>query len=156
MRDRLTLVSGALQAATLLLGYYYGAEVVHYPGRPPSGYTRMANVAGLVLLVGAFVSGVSGSMKERAYPVALSLGSLLYGVGVVILDPFYDVHARDKVILAAVVLLPMLIAIHCLVHAKAWVSVGGLTFFLFTCMAMLASNLNVADAGSGFYGWWTS
>jgi hypothetical protein len=66
------------------------------------------------------------------------------------------VHDIGPLVRAALALAPLLLALGSLVRAHAWASVGGVTLFVFTGSAMLTSNSQYGDAGSGFFVWFIS
>jgi hypothetical protein len=153
MRGRALFIALALQAGTVLLGYLFGVAV-HYVGRPPSIYTACALLAGLWMLIGVGVSAASHPARGSRLRAAVRVGALVYASGVVRFEPFLHVHSHGEFLLAVLVLIPPLLAIAGLVRDRAWMSVAGVALFVFTCSAMLASNANVIDAGSGFWRWW--
>lgn len=94
---------------------------------------------------------------EKAGCQSLICGSsLIYAVGVVWFEPFLNVHELGELVVAAVVLLPLLLALDYLVRVRMWVAVAGVALFVTTCSAMITSNASVSDAGTGFRAWWTT
>jgi hypothetical protein len=153
MYGGLRLVAVSLQAGSVMLGYFWGAAT-HYPGRPPSVYTAGALAAVLLMIVGALGSLLfQPGSQGRSWGC---FGVLAYCVAAMLFEPFLWAHQLGEVIVACVVLLPLLLAIGYLVRVRAWPSAVGVTLFVLTSSAMIASNASVSDAGSGFFGWWTS
>jgi hypothetical protein len=148
------LVTFCLQAGSVVLGHF-GGLMVHYPGRPPSVYTALAGLAALLMLGGVLASLAGRPTGNVRHRTGVAVVVLLYSVGVALWDPFLNVHQLAEVVVGALLLLPLLLAIGYLVRGEAWLTVAGVTLFVFTSSAMIASNANVIDAGSGFFGWWT-
>jgi hypothetical protein len=153
--SRSLVITAALQLGAVVLGHFWGVAV-HYPGRPPSAYTAGAQLAGLLMLGGAFGSLVSRPVKWAKYRTSVCIAALLYSLGVVLCEPFLDVHQPREIVVAVLVLVPLLMTVGYLVRGQAWASVAGVMLFVFTSSAMIASNANVSDAGSGFFSWWRS
>ena len=147
------VIAAGLQTGAVVLGYYWGAAI-YCPRHAPSIYTACALLAVLVILVGASVALVRPRVVGTKYCATVSVMSLLYSVGVVLSEPFLHVSCYDQIIGVALVLVPMLLAIDYLVRGHAWASVAGVTLFVFTSSAMIASNANASVAGSGFFSSW--
>jgi hypothetical protein len=153
MRDSFLLTAVGLEGGALILGDLWGREV-GYPGRPPSVYTVYAHVASVLMLIGAFLSFLNRLKPRVKYSrAAVCAGSFLYGLGLVRFEPLL-IHDETDVVVAYVVLIPLLVAAGYLLKVHAWISVAGITLFVFTSSAMITSNINVRDAGSGFHVWW--
>ena len=86
----------------------------------------------------------------------MDVSCLAYSVAVVLFEPFLDVHGLAAVVGAALVLVPLLLALAYLAWRRAWVSAAGVALFVFVSAAMLASNAGLSDAGSGFFSYWVS
>jgi len=99
---------------------------------------------------------VARDRENAEYRTGVCIASLLYSIGVVLREPFLDVHQLSEIVVAAFVLVPLLLAIAYLVRWRAWIAVAGIALFVVTSSAMIASNGKVNDAGSGFFGWWNS
>jgi len=146
-------IAAGLQVGAVLIGYFWGVAV-HYPGRPPSTYTFCAQLAGLLMLGGVFASLVGYPVEKARYRTSVCVASLLYSVGIVFCEPFLHVQQFSEIVVAALVLVPLLLALGYLVRGEAWLSLAGVTLVVFTSSAMIASNANVSDGGSGFFSWW--
>ena len=149
------LIAVGLQAGAVGLGLLWGVAV-DYPVRSPSVYTASAAIAGLLMLSGVFASLVSVPVEKASHRTAVCIASLLYSACVVLCEPFWRVHQIDEIVLAALVLVPLLLAIGYLVRGQAWASVAGVALFVFTSNVMIASNANSSVAGSGFFRSWIS
>lgn len=140
-----------LQSGAVFLGHFCGVAT-HYPGRAPSGYTTFAMIASLLMACGVTTLHAAhtllGPSRRRT---AVCVAVLLYSFAVVLWEPFLDVHRLSEVVRATLVLAPLLLTLGYLVRAEAWPSVAGVTLFVFTSSAMITSNANVSDAGSGFF-----
>jgi hypothetical protein len=154
MRSSVQIAVG-LQAGSVGLGHLWGVAF-HYPVRLPSVYTTSALIAGLLMLSGIFASLVSVTEERARHRTAVCIASLLYSVGVVWCEPFWRVHQVNEIVVAALVLVPLLLAIGYLVRGRAWASVAGVALFVFTSNVMIASNANSSVAGSGFFCSWIS
>jgi hypothetical protein len=146
------LVAMGLQAGAVGLGYLLGADI----HRAPADYAAVAFVAGLLMLIGVFASVVGVPAERVRHRTAVCIASLLYSAGVVLCDPFFHVQQTDEIAVASLVLMPLLLAIGYLVRGQAWLSVAGVTLFVFTSNVMIASNANSSSAGSGFLRSWIS
>jgi uncharacterized membrane protein YccC len=144
-----------LQAGAVGLGLLWGVAF-DCPVRSPSVYTASAFIAGLLMLSGVFASLLSVPVEKSRHRSAVCVASLLYSVGVVLFEPFWRVHQIDEIVVAALVLVPLLLAIGYLVRGHAWASVAGVALFVFTSNVMIASNANSSVAGSGFFRSWIS
>lgn len=149
------IIAAGLQIGSVVLGHNWGV-MIHYPGRPPSIYTACAKSAGLLMLGGIVASMLIRPQKTVKHRTGVCAAALVYSVGVVWCEPFLHVHQLSEMVVAALVQVPLLLAIGLLVRRQAWLSVAGVTLFVFTGCAMIASNANVCDAGSGFFSWWTT
>lgn len=149
------LVIAAIQANAVILGGLLG-RALHYPGRPPTLYTALAVFAVLLLLAGFVGSLIDPQADKSRHPAAAGGGCLAYAFGVMLVEPFLFVHGLAAVSLAALVLVPLLLALSYLARCQAWVSVAGVTLFVFASSAMLAGNAGLSHSGSGFFAWWTS
>jgi hypothetical protein len=149
------LIAVGLQAGAVGLGYLWGVAF-DYPVRSSSVYTTSALIAGLLMLSGVFTSLVSVPLERARHRRAACIASLLYSVGVVLCEPFWRVHQIDEIVVAALVQVPLLLAIGYLVCCQAWGSVAGVVLFVFTSNVMIASNANSSASGSGFFRSWVS
>jgi hypothetical protein len=150
----LSIIGGFLAAGALVAGHFWGVAT-HYPGRPPSEYTTFAYFAGAWMFVGIPVSMLAPPRQSAEPRTKACIATMGYSIGVVAFEPFL-VHNGSDIVVAYVVLLPLLWAIVYLVRVHGWFSAVGITLFVLTCSAMITSNANVRDAGSGFFSWWTS
>jgi hypothetical protein len=142
----------AMQAAAVIIGGLWG-RAVHYPGRPP---TALAAVAAVLVLSGLLASLAGRRADGSGHPALASGGCLAYMAGVVLSEPFLMVGSLPAVAGAALVLVPLLLAVSYLARCRAWLSAAGVGLFVFASSAMLAGNAGVSDAGSGFLGYWVS
>jgi hypothetical protein len=155
MRGGLRLVAVGLQAGSVALGYLWGVAT-HYPGRPPSVYTAGALAAVFLMVAGAlgsFLFQPPAGAEGRSWGC---FGALAYCLAVMLFEPFLWAHQLAEVLVACAVLLPLLLAVGYLARVRAWPSAVGASLFVLTSSAMTVSNASVSDAGSGFFGWWTS
>jgi hypothetical protein len=144
-----------VQAVAVVAGGLWG-RAIHNPGRPPTVYTALAVIAVLLMLTGLVRSLTGIRHEELGVPAAVDVSCLAYSVAVVLFEPFLDVHGLAAVVGAALVLVPLLLALAYLAWRRAWVSAAGVALFVFVSAAMLASNAGLSDAGSGFFSYWVS
>jgi len=147
------ILAAALQLGAVILGHYWGLYI-HYPGRAPTIYTTIAGAALFLLLLGWWVSLSDEPGIQFDSDFWVRGGSFGYALLTIGIEPFVWVHDLNRVLFATLWLVPLLLAIGHLVRAREWVSVAGLELFVFTSVAMLTSNVNVSDAGSGFFAFW--
>jgi hypothetical protein len=150
-----TFIAAGLQVGAVVVGSYWGV-VIGDPGRPPSVYTRCAEAAGLLMLMGIIASLLGPAPEQARYRTAVCMAALLYALAVVVWEPFLDVRTPNALVVAGLAMVPLVAFLVYLVRVQAWLSVAGVTFFVFTGSAMIASNVCVSDAGSGFFLYWTS
>ncbi len=148
------MIAAALQTSAVVLGYFVGTAI-GYPGQAPSIYTVFALFAMLLMLVGIFAA-LARQVEEAKYCTAVCMAVLLHSAGVIFGEPFFRVTMGDEIVVAALVLVPLLLSIEYLVRGRAWVSVTGVTLFVFTSSAMIGSNANNSVNGSGFFWSWVA
>lgn len=136
-----------------LLGHIWGVAVGHC-GDPPTRFTACALLGGLLLLFDGLASRFFLSVEKRKERNPVIRMSMLYLAGLVVFEPFLVVRSIEAGVLAALVLIPVLLAIRYFVHVRAWISVAGMTLFLLASSAMLASNAHGGQ--SGFFVYWRS
>jgi hypothetical protein len=104
------------------------------------------------MIVGVLCSPDNVTPAKVRHSKMVCIASLLYSAGVVFCDPFYRVQSTDEAVVAALLLAPLLLAAGYLVRAEAWLSVAGVSVFVFISTVMIASNANRSVSGSGFFG----
>lgn len=144
-------VATGLQVGAVVLGFYWGIGK-DYVGRPPSIYTALAEIAGLFMFAGIILSLVTKTVPGVTYLTWVCIGTLGYSIIVVLLEPFLFAH-NNQVYAAPLLLAPQLLTIPYLVRAGRWVSVVGVTLFVFTSSAMIATNSYYIYSSSGFFKW---
>lgn len=145
----------SVQAAAVFLGGLWGLAVP-YPGRPPTVYTALAAVAAFMVISGLWSSLAGPRIEEYGHPALGASGCLAYMAGAVFFEPFILVHGLSAVAGAALMLVPLLLAVAYLAQCRAWLAAAGGSLFVFASSAMLAGNAGAIDAGSGFLWYWRS
>jgi hypothetical protein len=95
-------------------------------------------------------------MNTPNYRNWVCIGTLLYAHGTTLLEPFLFVHHLGEIIIGALTLAPLLLALGYSVRARDWVTAAGIAVFVCAASAMITSNANTIDAGSGFFARWQS
>ncbi len=151
MRHGSFLVATVLPLGPVILGFVWG--VSEFYARQPASITgNFAEVAVLFMLAGVGLSLVMKTVDGAKYRNWVGTVSLCYSVGVVFFEPFLLHRPEiDEIIVAVLVLAPLLVAIGYFVRAGAWVSVIGVTLFVFISSAMLAKNSYRIYECSGFF-----
>jgi hypothetical protein len=151
MRFVLFFVATGLQIGAVFLGFFSGLRI-GFVGWPPSVYTREAGLAGVLMLAGAILSLLTKNAASVKFRNEACVGVLGYSVVIVIFEPFLIKNTDiTQEISAALMLVPLLLAIPYLLRAAAWLSAAGVTLFVFTSSSMLTSNTHHLFKESGFF-----
>jgi hypothetical protein len=153
-----SLLFTALSLGAVFGGYFVGASI-RYPGTPPHYGTLLAELAAMLGAIGYCIAKIS----PRLYATRCSTvsgASICYSAALALGDPvlhFTEPGTSSAIVITACLLpIPLVFTVGAMLHYREYFALVGVTLFVFACYALLGGNMNVRDAGVGFYTYWWS
>ena len=129
------------------VGFHYRHDLHYELGAP-----TIAAVS--FLAIGYFITKLSPLSRDVGY-VRMCGVSLVYAIGLMVLDPFFEfgqIGTESLGFCAVGLMLPFAFLFEPHLRRRNWCAVAGVTLFVFLCNAILAGNIGNNAWGFGFFG----